>query len=541
MESNSSQNVNSSQKESSGSGGRLYWLYINLSKKCCDFYRQHRLWFIVSALALLSLLIIGRAIFHPLVIASRRYVFALVLLVPIVFLVAWQLKKREFRGKLLIGCLGILLFAFFGYAIRDVHHYLELYVRYLSLEKVDLEELPISDYERIQPRNSIFSLAHEVMTESESPLEPDFVRIGKDYRWTMGIEPAYPISRVISGVSELYDVSATAPSPSFAKERRIPVSFQVSEDLLYGRNSRINTIRSFGLWRYLNYEPADVIYFTDDEGQWVQVVSLIRWRGLLFPRPEFGGVQLIRQEQDTVLNSMRRMFIGSGEWIAPKDIGKYEFLKGQNLLSYTVSRHIANSFRFQNGFLSPFPFYHVGDIRIPDMAADVNDQPFTGYFILPGESEGSLYHYFALEPFDPTKQGLNTSLFLPADGSPFVHVYRHHDRSGSLTGVSAISAKVMESKKNYDWSRNRPVEHRPFIRDINGVRRFFWLTTVVTLKEGEGDKRFIAGTVPDVVLTDAAYSTPVWVNALAPESWLEKVKSNLSAVWGEAKHDEVSK
>lgn len=532
METTDSQGAVVNESAEKPSRGRLYWFVRNVSKKAKAFYQRHKLVFTIVFVLLVSTLFVSRAYFHPFVIAGRRYVFAAVILIPLVLLLAWQLKKRDVRGKVFVGCVGVLLFAGIGYAVRDVHHYVELYIRYLSLNRVDLATLPVSAYERIQPRNSIFSLAHEVMTESESPLEPDFVRVGDEYRWTMAIEPAYPISRVVSGVKELYNVSATAPSPSFAKEHRLPVDFQVSENLLYGRNSHINTIRTFGLWRFLNYEPADVIYFPDEQGEWVQVVSLVRWRGLFFPRPEFGGVQLIRQEPYTIINSLRRMFIGSGEWVSPEEITKHSFLKGQNTLSYVVSRHIANSFRFQNGFFAPLPFYHVGDIRIPDMAVDVNDQPFTGYFILPGEKEGKLYHYFALEPYDPTKQGLNTSLFLPADGSDEVFVYRHHDRSGSLTGVSAISAKVMESKKNYDWSRNRPVEHRPFIRDIDGKRRFFWMTTVVTLKEGESDKRFIAGTVPDVVLTDAAYSTPVWVNPLSPDSWLEDVQQNLTQVWG---------
>ena len=45
-------------------------------------------------------------------------------------------------------------------------------------------------------------------------------------------------------------------------------------------------------------------------------------------------------------------------------------------------------------------------------------------------------------------------------------VYRHYDKEQALTGVSAIVSKVMESRKNYDWSRNSAAEQRPFIREI---------------------------------------------------------------------------
>ena len=242
-------------------------------------------------------------------------------------------------------------------------------------------------------------------------------------------------------------------------------------------------IRSFGPWRLLNTQPDGVIYTTDDDGEWVQIVPLIRWRGLFFPRPEFGGVQLIRQGEDTPVGStILRALRGVGRWIPPEDVAKSDFLSGQNILAYRVSRHMANSFRFQEGFFAPLPGYHRGDIRIPDLPGDMNDQPFTAYFDVDHpKGGGKLYHYFALEPFDPERQGLNTSVFVPADGSGPILVYKHHERTGSPTGVSAIAHIVRESRKNYDWSLNRPVEHRPFIKDVAGKRRFFWLTTVVTM------------------------------------------------------------
>ena len=52
--------------------------------------------------------------------------------------------------------------------------------------------------------------------------------------------------------------------------------------------------------------------------------------------------------------------------------------------------------------------------------------------------------------------------------------------------------------------------------------RFFWLTTVVTVRMGKEKGRFIAGSVPEVVLTDALTNTTIWVNPREPEKWLEK-------------------
>lgn len=513
------------------SGGAVYWFYRNTLKGIRRRYEANRRGVILTGCMILVLLFLFRASFHHYIIVLRRSLLLIAILVPLWLWTYRKIRTVHFGPKVALMLVATLLTAGLLTVGRVAHGYVALALRFSSLDLVDLTELPLTGNERIQPLNSVFSLAHEIMTEGETPMMPDFVRIGDDYRWTLAIEPAYPLSRLLEGVGEIYNVSATASSPNFGRENRQKVTFEVGEHLLFGRRSAVATIRSFNPWKFLNYEPTDVTYLKDDSGDWVQVISLVRWRGIFFPQPEFGGVQIVRQHDGGFLATLALLFLGAGEWIPPEQIKDHPFLAGQNVLPVIVSRNIANSFRFQGGFFAPLPGYHKDDIRIPDMAEDVNDQPFPGYFEIPQAGRGALYHYFGLEPFDPTKQGLNTSLFVPADGTAKVYMFRHHDRSGSLTGVSAISAKVMESRKNYDWTRNRPVEHRPFIRQIGGRMRFFWLTTVVTLKHDDKRKEFIAGSIPDVVLTDATYNTPVWVDSLDQSSWIPQIERELSPLW----------
>jgi len=294
-------------------------------------------------------------------------------------------------------------------------------------------------------------------------------------------------------------------------------------------------IKTFNIWRYLNYEPADVLYFTDDDGEWVQVVPLIRWRGLLFPRPEFGGVQIIRQMEGSTL---KLILFGAGTWLSPQEVKNKRFLNGQNIMPLQVSRYIAESFRFQKGFFAPLPWSHNGDVRIPDLPSDVNDEPFPSYFKFSDNQsskiQSKIYQYFGLEPYDSDKQGLSISVFVPADAEHEVYVYRHYqkeDFTGSMTGVSAIAAKVMESRKEYDWQRNRPVEHRPYIKKIDGKIHFFWLTTVVTSKE-QGSN-FISGSEPSLVLTDATYNKSIWLNPLEQDKWINEIKEAMQPLWNE--------
>ena len=107
---------------------------------------------------------------------------------------------------------------------------------------------------------------------------------------------------------------------------------------------------------------------------------------------------------------------------------------------------------------------------------------------------------------------------------------RRAQREDTFVTPFQFERKVMESRKEYDWDRNRPVEHRPFIKEIDGKTHFFWLTTVVTARLGEKG-RFIAGSIPDVVRTDAQYNTTMWLNAKAPDTWIAHVQEEMRPQW----------
>ena len=511
-------------------GGALYWFFRHSWEWFRGFFAFRARTLRLLGLLLLLFLLFFRASYQWLVLEIRN------LLLPILLGVAalWLLRalwRREARWAkaLLVSLVVFLIVA--AVAGNTIYHYLWLYHRYSLVNPVALAELPETDHERIQPESSIFALAHDAVTETESPRPPDFIRVGDAFRWVMAIEPSYPLQRLMMGVRQLLIVPGDESAPRFGADNRVPVKFETGDNLLLGRNAKTATVRTFGLWRYLNYEPAEVYYLPDEHGDWVQVVSLIRWRGILFPWPEFGGVQIFRQRDESLLSYLELALLGDGEFIPAEHVADYPFLRGQNLLSRKVSLAIADSFRFEHGFLGPLPGYHEGDVRIPELELDVNPQPFISFFRTAEDSAGSLYHYFALEPFDVEKQGLNTSILVPADGRPEVLVYRHYQHPTTLSGVSSIATKVMESRKDYDWERNRPVEHRPFIRDIGGVRRFFWLTTVVTARLGKEKGRFIAGGIPEIVLTDASYNTSIWVNPREPQSWVDSVRSAMEGSW----------
>ena len=434
---------------------------------------------------------------------------------------------------MIVGLVFIIGFSHW-YLNLQPHRYITLYLRYKTLDLKELDVLPETDHERVQPLNSIRVLAKETMTEVQQVSDPFFVRVDDQYRWTMSVQPSFTLPRVFGEVTDVISVSATTPSPNFSSDNRHPVSFPIGDKLFLGKNSHIATIRAFGLARFLSYEPADVKYVKDDSGEWVELVSLVRWEGIFFPRPEFGGVQVIRQSRGGLLHWLKTMFFGEGEWVPPEEVASHAYLRGQNLVPYEVGRYVAESFRFQDGFFAPLPGFHHGDVRIPDLPSDVNNQPFITFFRFPeGIGESKLYQYFALEPYEESHQGLNTSILFPADNVGPIMVYHHSKRNEALVGVSTVAAKVMESRKYYDWKQSRPVENRPYIRTIDGKVRFMWLTTVVTYKANHAEGGdYIAGSTPEVVMTDAIYRQVVWMSPQQPPAdWPAELQHALSAVW----------
>lgn len=542
--------LSSPQPKSSRRLSPLRWL-VSLLKWYGGMLKRHFLLTPVVTLGVLYGLFMLRTTLHPYVIFLREHTFVPLIGIPIMFFL-WLLFLRPsaYRGKTKGQIAKRILVAFVVKAavvgamwlfLTGGQQYLALWYYYtFDLEVVELkvDQLPESRNERIQPLNSIYTIAADKIGTSDTRTRPDFVRAEEGYRFTYAIEPKYRAERYKGNITTIVSVDATSPAPDFSRNSWRTVDFETGEGLYFSKNAEVSVIKSLlNPFRFINYEPDGVQYITDDNGDWVQIVPLIKWEGILFPRPEFGGVQVIRQISDDdnpILFWLRRVFVGLGEWVPPDEVQSHPYLAGQNIQSYRVSRRMAESFRFQGGFLDPLPYdmFHKEDIRIPDMPETMNDFPYTGYFIVPHpEGGGKLYHYFPLEPYDTEKRGLNMSLWVPADGVGPDFVYKHHELTGSPTGVSALPTMLKETDKVIDWSHNVPVESRPYIRTISGEKRFLFMTTIVTV-EANSPERFIAGSDPDVIFTDPFTNRHEWVKVLNPAKVPDLLAEAFQDVWG---------
>lgn len=520
-------------------GNRLYWIVVNLRTRIGrftkSFLKKHPIVGILISLVVLYLLFTGRSGLQPLFLTLRKYV----LLALIFFVILWWFLKgwkTRTNKKNVFATILLLAFSAFSYFIGPgIYRYLSLYVHYSQLHKVELNHLPETDFERIQPINSVSTLINqEALRETEDATPPRFMR-GKNgrYYYSCAVGPAkeYKIQLVSKGMYRVLFTPSNLPAPVFSGKFRAEVDFNIGEFLLFSKKTSHAVIKRFNLLQYFNYEPADPIYLQNDEGQWVQVVPLIRWKGILFPRPVFGGIIVIGEKSESD-NYFSRVLFGKGQYIPKNALEHHPYLVGQNLIPKKVAEFVAESFRFANGFLAPMPLYHEGDIRIPHLPNDVNPQPFVTYFKVPKEEK--LYNFFGLEPYQENKKGLSLSLLIPGDDDEKVYYIDHRKSEEAFIGSSAISAKIIESKKNYDWSKNNPAESRPFVRTVNGRNRFMWLSTIVTKAGDQGE--FIGGSIPEITLTDATHGKVVWVHPdslINNQSWIKQAQHELGDYWNE--------
>jgi hypothetical protein len=503
--------------------------------------RQKKIIILLSIL-ILGLLFFLRDDYQPVLLFFRKFIFVILLCFTVLFFGLSRFRKSPSTGNR-IGIL-LMLTLFFG-AIYFVgfyfkmYHYMKTYNVFNSLNRLEIVELPLTQNERIQPLRNIFSMANESVGETKDVSLPHLVRVDGTNQWTMAIQPTekYYWQGLKDNTEEVFSVSSTTSFPRFSNENRIPVTFSIGESLKFSRNTYNAVVQRLNPWMLFNYEPSDTYYMKNDKGSWVEVVSLIKWKGFFFPYPTFGGVMVIDNGKHNFNDYIERVLIGKGTYISPEEMKNHEYLTRQNTLSEKVSRLQAESLKFLAGFFDPLPWNMKTAVKIPDLQDDQSQQPFVTDFDFSDTKIGAysgLYHWFGLEPVGDERTSLTFSVFIPADGSNALYFYDHASKKQGYAGVSAMPLKVIESRKEYDWSVNKPVEFRPYIKHIAGRKRMFFLSTISSIRQENA--QFDGAATPDLVLIDNEYRDVIWIDSKKPSTWDESVYNQLNEAWRASEH-----
>ncbi len=507
---------------------------------------------IIGSIVILLLLFFLRDDYQPLLLFVRKFIFIILLSGLLLFFGLKAFRSSASTGKRL-GILSLLILYFALLYIVGWHFkmydYMKTYNVFNNLNRVEINELPLTQNERIQPLRNIFSMANESVGETKDISLPHLVRVDGENKWTMAIQPSekYTLQQISENTKEIFAVSSTSPFPRFSSENRIPVTFSIGESLKFSRNTYNAVVQRFNIFQLFTMEPSDTFYMKNDSGKWVEVVSLIKWKGFFFPYPSFGGVMVIDSGEHDFNDYVERVLIGKGTYIKPSEMKNHPFLTKQNTLSEKVSRLSAESLKFLGGFTDPLPWKMETAVKIPLLPDDQNQQPFVTDFDFSGIKVGAyngLYHWFGLEPIGDERTSLTFSVFIPADGTDKLFYYDHASKKQGYAGVSAMPLKIIESRKEYDWSVNKPVEFRPYIKDIAGRRRMFFLGTVSAIKENTA--KFDGSATPDLALIDSEYRDVIWVDVKHPSSWNKTIYDQLNEAWRASEgigyyYDEIKK
>ena len=492
---------------------------------------------IIGSIILVLLLFFMRDDYQPALLFLRKYVFIILLGAIFLFFTLSKFRSAASSGKRILILLGIVAFFttgwFFGWKM-ELYKFMQTYNVYKNLNLVELSELPLTRNERIQPYNNIVTMAYESIGETQEVSPPQLVRVDSTNQWTMAVQPAkeYIWQRMNDNTEELFTVESTSPFPRFSDEHRIPVTFSIGESLAFSRNTYNAVVQRFNFFQLFSIQPSEVFYMKDDNGKWVQVVSLIKWKGFFFPYPSYGGVMIIDAGEHSTKDYFERITIGKGTYIPPSETNNHPFLTRQNTLAEQVSRLQAQSLQFLGGFTDPLPWNMETAVKIPDLKDDQNQQPFVTDFDFVGMDIGAysgLHHWFGLEPIGEERTSLSFSVLIPADGTDKLYYYNHSAKKEGLAGVSAMPLKVIESRKEYDWSVNKPVEFRPFVKHIAGRKRLFVLSTIAAVRDDS--KKFDGAATPDLALIDTEYRDVIWVDAKHPSQWEATILDQLGETW----------
>lgn len=515
---------------------QIYYLSTMIKAYWNKGKRQKR-FTIITSLVLLALIFFLRDDYQPALIFLRKYIFMILLAGLFLWFAMSRFRSALSAGRRVLILLGIIAFFaslwFFGLNL-GLYRYMQTYNVFMHLNTEVLSELPLTQNERIQPYNNIVTMAYESIGETQEVSAPQLVRVDSTNQWTMAVQPAreYTWQRINDNTEEVFAVESTSPFPRFSKENRIQVTFSIGESLAFSRNTYNAVVQRFTIFQLFTLEPSDVFYMKNDEGKWVQVVSLINWKGFFFPYPAFGGVVVIEAGEHDFKDYLERITIGMGTYISPEEIKNHKYLTHQNILAEKISRLQAQSLQFLGGFTDPLPWNMKTAVKIPMLPDDQNQQPYVTDFDFEGmkaKAQNGLYHWFGLEPIGAERTSLAYSVFIPADGTENLYYYDHSAKKEGLAGISAMPLKVVESRKEYDWSVNKAVEFRPFIKFIAGRKRLFVLGTIAAVRDSS--KQFDGAATPDLALIDTEYRDVIWIDAKHPSNWTTTILKQLGETW----------
>lgn len=496
----------------------------NLFSALWNKLKQFKLFFITTFIIGLVSLYLTRAFWYYEVNLIRQHTPELItIFIALFLLITFVLITTSVKFRVLKLFFGFLAFLQFTIICGTVFVYItmsenennpfNILNKREAINNVvvkELEYLPLTSKERIYPYETILKIARDKITSSSYTVE-HFEMVydnnTNDLYWNAEKSPTGDINKLATNVTGIVSLNAT--SEQILKDE-VQVEFNYGRKLKWFNSLNYILPKMLSLGDYFDKTIDDnVRLIKTNNNEWVQVVGVTDWVGV-WPStyPKFAGVFVINQKSpkyDSVTLLNTDFFVSSKnpeiKFYTPEQIKDIDYLKNQNLVPTEVTKFYAESWTFKNGI---FNFFVNKEelTKITKIKEEINQQPFTVYFedvkSINSDKENGLYQFYALEP-----RGANTALsdillFDSKGTSSDIIVYNYNTNKNKLNllGPERISKTIQDNDKHLDWSNFIIAESRPFIRDINGVRTFYFFNSIIA-KEAASAKPTIAIADPD--------------------------------------------
>ncbi len=492
---------------------------------------------LVSILLWSIIAIYNRHLLQESVVFVSKY--SLLVLIPIIIFLLMFKKLKEFeiwwKKVLMLGVIGIIGAGVFYLGIPSYR----IVMKRTLFEKLNIHQLsenPETEHERYQTMDAVMAFAKS--TASDEVEYPGYIHIvhhekQEDYQFSIVMMYNSWRQKILQNIEKVYFVSIFDKSPLFDKSTVSEVDFAVGPNLGFSRNTFTAVRRSMGFREFFRSELAkEIIFLKNDDGEVVQVVPIITWKGWLFPHPTLGGVYVIGQQDGC--NFITRPLIGAGKFVHLDQMKDYDYLIGQDFLPRRVSRFYANSFDFYKGVDK----YALGDYSVRISDNDMQSQPFIKHYNFDRtgvDAKSKQYHHLVLEPDEVEASTHLLSVFMAADGLDRydVYVYDLKENGVSAAGFSKIP-EIGEDAISEDHGASRKgsfksgVSYTPFNRRyiVDGESKVVptYITNVMMV---DSLGKITASGDPSFVVVEPVSSKSINLGRADQEDWARLIAQNL--------------
>lgn len=459
--------------------------------------------FITLFVLVISSLYLTRAFYYHKIDFIRQYLpntlsFAILFSLIILFLILIKKKKFVIVNYILLIVTSILLIFNFFFN-KEIFDYLNSRSALNNLVIKELEYLPKTSKERIYPLETIVKIARDKINSSSYTVEHFEIVYNKENDDLYFNGEKSPIGNInkLTNVTGLVSINATKDQIDM---KELEIEFNYGRKLKWFNSLDYILPKMLSLPDFFDKTIDNNVRLIQTKDGWVQVVGVTNWEGIFTVYPQFAGVFVIRQKSPdynhvTFLNTDLFVPIDNPEivFLTPEEIAKTDYLKGQNLVPEEITKFYANIWSYKNGLWNLF----VGKKDLTKPIETMNVVYFEDVKTKE-ETKKGIFQFYPLEPLGENSSLSDILLFDTSGIAKEIVVYNYNSNKNkvNILGPSRIMKTIKDSDKHIDWGNFTIVETRPFIKDINGERKFFYFNTVIA-KELSSSKPTIAVADPN--------------------------------------------